>query len=139
MNWINKTLKDWSDGKGPNARYQGRPTTLKGLLNMARFNKYDPTLTAEQMGLTQEERELLANQYENSWFSSFNGWTSPRGQVFLTDKAFNEQPVLARDLTGIIVHELFHVAGYLDPHVGSLNKQIKQHCSRTSGSIGSDP
>lgn len=61
-----------------------------------------------------------------------------RQRVYLMDEIFRRPGIFLKalsDTAGIIVHELFHIAGCDDPLIDSLNADIHKYC-RT---IGSDP
>jgi hypothetical protein len=138
--WINgilgkKSLDFFESGQ----RGEGPPASLDDLLSIASINKYSPALTAQQMGISQAERAALANSYDNvgSFGSYFRGVTFGR-QIWLVDQAFDVAPAFKSpsDLAGLIVHELFHVAGWDDPSVAGMNEEIQKHCGRMDGVIG---
>lgn len=104
------------------------PGNLSQLLSIASLNKYSPSLTAQQMGISQASRENMANKYERATFNKFLGVTVGN-QIWLTTNAFNLASGLftpKTDVPGLIVHELFHVAGI--PDVRFLNDKIQEHC-----------
>jgi YD repeat-containing protein len=106
------------------------PGRLDELLKIASFNKYSSKLTAEQMGISQARRNEIANNYEKSWTTTFNGVTNGTN-VWLSNEAFitlSSSFSSRRDLPAIIVHELLHVAGLTDPYVEGLNTKIQQNC-----------
>jgi len=82
------------------------------------------------MGIKDGERQEIANNYENAWFSYFLGVTNGN-KIWLVDEAFgtiSSSFSSRHDLPGIIVHALLHVAGLTDPYVSSLNGQIGENC-----------
>ena len=106
------------------------------------LNKYDINLTAEQMGISQSNRDEIAKNYDNLYTSlNVANATTIGTRIWLMPEAFWNNSTIPwndRDLTGIIVHELFHVAGYgkaWESRNKGLSNQIKRHCSKTTGII----
>ena len=137
--WFEKRLAEFGPpGPGAAPYYQ----SLDAVLGDAKINKYEVSLTAEQMGISDESRKKVAKNYDNKWTSLnvANGYTNGT-RVWLMPVAFwnnSTIPYNDRDLTGIIIHELFHVAGYGDDfesRIKELTPEIKRHCSKTTGNI----
>jgi hypothetical protein len=131
QDWIVKVLEpivtffeeSWMRGEPP-------PGNLEQLLRRASINRYSPSLTAQQMGISDADRRNMADNYENAWFSYFLGVTNGN-KIWFPDEAFRRITgglTSPSDLPGIIVHELLHVAGLTDPYISSLNRQIGQNC-----------
>jgi hypothetical protein len=135
-NWINEKLKQ-------NGAPKGRDT-LDALLKLARLSRYNSKYSATDMGISEAEWKEINDNYDVK--SSFGEYAvaraitsdKPRYRIYLMDEIFNQGIYMIQkkaDTAGILVHELFHLAGFNDPFVKSLNKEIRAHC-RT---IGSEP
>jgi hypothetical protein len=143
VKWFNAKLKSFTDaaeqayfegGKYKPASY-GRakdlPTLVNNFTTLVRYNS-----PSDVVGLSQAGRQELEK-------GGFNAFT--RGSfIYLPSDAFINNSLIApksrdRDLAGIIIHELFHVAGVgLRPDadvINALDQEIKDNCSHTSGQI----
>jgi hypothetical protein len=144
--WVNKTMEDLRDRRDPNFRY--RPTNLEGLLAITSFNKYSPDLTHKDVGVpekywNQETHDIFAGKGGEKGGEYGLGYTllPYRNQVFLSDNSFYIAQGFARwryndaDLSGIIVHELFHVAGFNHDVIFGLNNDIQKYCGTPGDSL----
>jgi YD repeat-containing protein len=128
-----KNCRDWIDTQLWAKRHVGPQTEdaqiygLNELLSRASINMYSPSLTAEQMGIPAIDRAAIATG--DDFPHKFNGVTNGN-KIWLNTWAFHTAGsgwAAKRDLTGIIVHELFHVAG-IDSDREGMNAQIQSHC-----------
>lgn len=126
-----------------NLRKQGKiasgfgftPTTLQGVLDITTLNKYSPTLTAREVGVTQGSWDYVQSKFANPEDGKYaSGVTLADGRVFLGDNAFYQPGIFAglryntTDLSGVIVHEFFHRAGLSEPQIQALHKDIQANC-----------
>jgi hypothetical protein len=122
--WVNKKLKEL--GAPPERN------TLDKLLNLARFNKYDSDLSTGELGIDADSAITLLN-----WFKNYDDKPAATvgNQVFMVDLAFKRNSITIPgtdnrdiDTATVIVHELFHVAGYKELVVGRMNQMIHNNC-----------
>jgi YD repeat-containing protein len=122
-----KNCRDWIDTQLWAKRHVGPQTEdaqiygLNELLSRASINMYSPSLTAQQMGIPEIERE--GNALTEKWPYTFNG-VANGNKIWLNTHAFHTGKF---DLAGIIVHELLHVAG-INSDAEGFNDQIQSHC-----------
>jgi len=138
QDWFEKQLSQFGAPSPGAGWYQ----TLDAVLDDAVLNKYDTKLTAEQMGISQSDRDEIAQNYDTHYttLNVANAVTNAK-RIWLMPEAFWNNSTIPwndRDLTGIIVHELFHVAGYgksWESRIKGLSDEIKRNCSKTAGII----
>jgi hypothetical protein len=129
LDWINKTLQPfiqpWAEGEVKNPPFA---FSAQDLLAKATLNKYDDTLTAEQMELSPSDRKKVSD-------TTFGGFTNDvTRQIFLHDNAFYKPGLLVgslfkkSDLPAYIVHEMFHAFGLKEAFVEKLNPEIQKNC-----------
>jgi len=106
-------------------------------LAITTLNKYSSGLTARQVGTSQRQWDDVRSHFENrqGLFAHTSGVTlNPGGAVFLSDNAFYQAGELAHfivpdtDLSGVIVHELFHRAGLNEAQILALHPDIQRNC-----------
>jgi len=117
---------------------QGRftPSTLQGVLNITTLNKYSPSLTARQVGVSQSSWSNVQSTFANPQDGEYaSGVTLADGRVFLGNNAFYISGPIegffganSADLSGIIVHEFFHRAGLNEDQIKALHPQIQRNC-----------
>ena len=150
MDWFNDKIKEFGPGTGN--WHKSGPPTLMDVLGKVTLNKYNTNLSAAEMGITETGRQEIAEGYDNRWTSTnvANAVTlaPDYNRIYLMPEAFwlgSQNPYNDRDLTGIIIHELFHVAGYTggfsedksywEKMIKSLTPEIQRKCSKTTGII----
>lgn len=127
--------------------FSNRQTTLMGLLGITSFNRYNPGLTHRDIGVpekywNQEVHQTFAGKDEK--YGLAYTLLPYRNQVFLSDNAFYIAQGFARwrykdaDLSGVIVHDLFHVAGLNHDVILGLNKDIQAKVMAQSQERASD-
>ena len=91
------------------------------------------------MGISQADRNEIAKNYDSRYTSvNVANAVTNGGRTWLMPEAFWNNSQITyndRDLTGIIVHELFHVAGYgkaWESRIKSLSKEIQNNCSHAN-------
>ena len=139
QDWFNRKLAEFGD---PGNGGISRTLSLDAAVQAVTLNKYSVNLTAAQMGVSQADRDEIANNYD-SHHTSLNvaNAVTNSGRTWLMPEAFWNNSLIPyndRDLTGIIVHELFHVAGYgkaWESRIKSLSKEIQNNCSHAKGII----
>jgi len=112
------------------------PTTLDQALSITTINKYSSNLTAKEVGVSQRSWAEVKNTFDNSqgFGTHASGVTLADGRIFLTDNAFYQAGAISQllykdtDLSGVIVHELFHRAGLSESQIRALHPQIQQNC-----------
>ena len=87
------------------------------------------------MGITQSEKGAMDKEGADAvTFGSPDSIGRPYTRIFLRDRAFDQSGHIyyayydARDLSGIIVYEFFHVAGFSDAAARPFIHQIQVHC-----------
>jgi len=137
QDWFDRKLAEFGD---PGNGTISRTLSLDAAMQAVTINKYNVNLTAAQMGISQADRDEIAANYDNRWTGVANAVTNG-GRTWLMPEAFQNNSSIEwtnRDLAGIIVHELFHVAGYgkaWESRIKGLSKEIQQHCSHSHGLI----
>ncbi len=136
--WLHSTLQSLRGREDLNGTGT-RPTTVQGLETMASLNRYDPNNSASQMGITQAEKNAMDKEGADAvTFGSPDSQGRPFTRVFLRGRAFDQSGHFyyayydARDLSGIIVYEFFHVAGFSDAAARPFIHQIQLHCGNPS-------
>ena len=135
---VAKLIKDGVIDKSSD-RLALRPSTLKALLNVTTFNRYTSSLTSRQVGVSERRWSEVHNQFESN--PNTNAVTvAGLPYVFIGDHSFYEASVWGRvagrestDLAGVIVHELFHVAGLgrdKESVIRGMHSDIQRYCGR---------
>jgi YD repeat-containing protein len=135
--------------KGELSRDRERPSTLKAVLGVATLNLYSSDITAKRVG----EREAVWSDIQDKFDNYQSGGegkpsgyafaaTLRKNRIFLHDRAFYQSGNIISqmlwndsDLSGIITHELFHVAGLNEAQVKALGADIQRNCG-TPGNSG---
>jgi hypothetical protein len=155
INFINQVIQDWKREERNNKRsdatrfnyYSQLNFTLDGNNGAVTINytaggktftikRYHDSLTASDMGISNDKREEVRTKFKGTEEGIALGFTNPAGQIYLGDGAFEHQyngwirDSEGGNLPGIIVHELFHVAGIPDSYIEqkNLNNQIRTNC-----------
>jgi hypothetical protein len=137
--WFNSLLGKLK-GKADLPNTGGRPQNLDGLLEFSEFNRYSPNLTAEDMRISQAERNRISDNYEKVWFSGLANAVTVApdfSRVYLMPSAFWQNTLLGtgtrdRDLSGIVAFELLHVAGFSDRVIWGYRDELQRHCGNIS-------
>lgn len=106
------------------------------MLNITTLNKYSPSLTAREVGVSQSSwGTVQANFAYAEGTKRYSGVTLDDGRVFLSDNAFRiagpiegYMGVNSTDLSGVIIHEFFYRAGLSNAQIESMHKKIQEHC-----------
>lgn len=100
------------------------------------IKRYRDSLTASDMGINNDQREEVRTKFNGTEEGIALGYTTPSGQIYLGGSAFQHAYnwIVSKsdgaNLPGVIVHELFHVAGIPDSYIEqkNLNNQIRTNC-----------
>jgi hypothetical protein len=123
-NWVNFMLSKLGAKKDRD--------TLDELINIATLSMWDEDLSTAEMGISAEAHITLVNFFNNEG----KPMATAGDQVFMVPLAFKRNRVTVPgmnnwdyDTATFLVHELFHVAGFLDEkQVTDMNKAIHDHC-----------
>lgn len=130
--WINKTIwpfvRPFEEGETNIAPVA---STADELLGVATFHRYSDSLTAKEMGISEDARKKISQKTFVGVTLGKNIWLDPN-YAFKLGSAF----LKGTDLPASIVHELLHVFGLPDPLVATLNKEIQEHCGTGEGVVG---
>jgi hypothetical protein len=128
-NFVNGVLADNKVGKDLNELWK--------LLNKAVLNKWDSNLTAQGLGITQDEMSDIQRGLAGNAIAVT---LSDRKRIYLSDKIFLREGNDSHfnifsshtniDTAGHLVHELFHLAGieHAKGEGYSFDRAIHEHC-----------
>ena len=119
------------------------PTTLSQTLSITTINKYSSNLTAKDVGVSQRSWAEVKNTFDNAqgFGTHASGVTLADGRIFLTDNAFYQAGAISQilykdtDLSGVIVHELFHRAGLGEAQIRALHPEIQRNCGNPKDAL----